>query len=49
MNKGATNLLRQAMSEVTHGEKSALATEPTFFTKIGDVVKLDSLNRESYI
>ena len=45
----ATNLLRQAMPEVTHGEKSALATEPTFFTKIGDVVKLDSMNRESYI
>lgn len=45
----AINLLRQAMSEVTRGEKSALATEPTFFTKIGDVVKLDLMNRESYI
>lgn len=39
----ATNLLRQAMSEVTRGERSALVT-----SEISDVTKLDSLNRESY-
>lgn len=44
----ATNLLRQAMPEVTHGEKLALAKEPTSFMEIDSVVKLDSLNRESY-
>ena len=39
----ATNLLRQAMSEVTRGERSALVA-----SEISDVAKLDSLNRESY-
>ena len=39
----ATNLLRQAMPEVTRGERSALVT-----FEISDVTKLDSLNRESY-
>jgi len=39
----ATNLLRQAMPEVTHGERSALV-----ISEISDVTKLDSLNRESY-
>ena len=39
----ATNLLRQAMSEVTRGERSALV-----ISEISDVTKLDSLNRESY-
>ena len=39
----ATNLLRQAMSEVTHGERPALVV-----SEISDVTKLDSLNRESY-
>lgn len=39
----ATNLLRQAMSEVTHGERTALV-----ISEISDVTKLDSLNRESY-
>ena len=39
----ATNLLRQAMPEVTHGERSALV-----ISDISDVTKLDSLNRESY-
>ena len=39
----ATNLLRQAMSEVTHGERPALV-----ISEISDVTKLDSLNRESY-
>lgn len=39
----ATNLLRQAMPEVTRGERSALVT-----SEISDVTKLDSLNRESY-
>ena len=39
----ATNLLRQAMSEFTHGERSALV-----ISEISDVTKLDSLNRESY-
>ena len=38
----ATNLLRQAMSEVTHGERLALV-----ISEISDVTKLDSLNRES--
>ena len=38
----ATNLLRQAMPEVTHGESSALV-----ISEISDVTKLDSLNRES--
>ena len=39
----ATNLLRQAMPEVTHGERSALV-----ISEISDVTKLDSLNRESH-
>ena len=39
----AQNLLRQAMSEVTHGESKALV-----ISEISDVTKLDSLNRESY-
>ena len=39
----ATNLLRQAMPEVTRGERSALVA-----SEISDVTKLDSLNRESY-
>ena len=39
----AKNLLRQAMPEVTRGERSALVT-----SEISDVTKLDSLNRESY-
>ena len=39
----AINLLRQAMSEVTHGERLALV-----ISDISDVTKLDSLNRESY-
>ena len=39
----ATNLLRQAMSEVTHGESKALV-----IPEISDVTKLDSLNRESF-
>ena len=39
----AANLLRQAMPEVTHGERSALV-----ISDISDVTKLDSLNRESY-
>ena len=39
----ATNLLRQAMSEVTHGERLALV-----ISEVSDVTKLDSLNRESY-
>lgn len=39
----ATNLLRQAMPEVTRGERPALVT-----SEISDVTKLDSLNRESY-
>ena len=39
----ATNLLRQAMPEVTHGERLALV-----ISEISDVTKLDSLNRESY-
>lgn len=39
----ATNLLRQAMPEVTHEERSALVT-----SEISDVTKLGSLNRESY-
>lgn len=39
----ATNLLRQAMSEVTRGESKALV-----ISDISDVTKLDSLNRESY-
>lgn len=39
----ATNLLRQAMSEVTHGERLALV-----ISDISDVTKPDSLNRESY-
>lgn len=37
----ATNLLRQAMPEFTHGERSALV-----ISEISDVTKLDSLNRE---
>lgn len=45
----AVNIVRQAMPEFTRGEKSALATEPTSITEIGSVVKLDSMNRESYI
>lgn len=44
----AVNIVRRATSEFTHGEKSALAVEPTSFTEIDSVVKLDSLNRESY-
>ena len=39
----ATNVLRQAMPEVTHRERSALV-----ISEISDVTKLDSLNRESY-
>lgn len=39
----ATNLLRRATPEVTHGERSALV-----ISEISDVTKLDSLNRESY-
>ena len=39
----ATNLLRQAMPEVTHGERLALV-----ISDVSDVTKLDSLNRESY-
>ena len=39
----ATNLLRQAMPEVTHGERLALV-----ISDISDITKLDSLNRESY-
>ena len=39
----AQNLLRQAMSEVTHGERPALV-----ISEISDITKLDSLNRESY-
>ena len=39
----ATNLLRQAMPEVTHGEGLALV-----ISDVSDVTKLDSLNRESY-
>ena len=39
----ATNLLRQAMPEVTRGERSALVA-----SEISEVTKLDSLNRESY-
>ena len=39
----ATNLLRQAMPEVTHGESKALV-----LSEISDITKLDSLNRESY-
>lgn len=45
----AVNIVRRATSEFTHGEKSALAVEPTSFTEICSVVELDSLNRESYI
>ena len=40
----ATNLLRQAMPELTHGESKALV-----ISEISDVTKLDSLNRESRI
>ena len=39
----ATNLLRQAMPEVTHGESKALV-----ISEVSDITKLDSLNRESY-
>ena len=39
----ATNLLRQAMPEVTHGERLALV-----ISEISDVTKLASLTRESY-
>ena len=39
----AINLVRQAMPEVTHGERSALV-----ISDVSDVTKLDSLNRESY-
>ena len=45
----AVNIVRRATSEFTRGEKSALAIEPLFFTDIDAIVKLDSLNRESYI
>lgn len=45
----AVNIVRRATSEFTHGEKSALAVEPTSFMEVVSVVKLDSLNRESYI
>ena len=38
----ATNLLRQGVPEVTHGERLALV-----ISEISDVTKLDSLNRES--
>ena len=40
----ATNLLRQAMPEVTHGERLALVV-----SDVSDITKLDSMNRESYI
>ena len=39
----ATNLLRQAMPEVTHGERLALVV-----SDVSDITKLDSMNRESY-
>lgn len=39
----ATNLLRQVMSEVTHGERTALV-----ISDVSDITKLDSMNRESY-
>ena len=45
----AVNIVRRATSEFTHGKKSALAVGPISFMDIGSVVKLDSLNRESYI
>ena len=45
----AVNIVRRATSEFTHGKKSALAVGPISFMGIGSVVKLDSLNRESYI
>lgn len=45
----AVNIVRQAMSEFTRGEKSALAIEPISAIEVGSIVKLDSLNRESYI
>lgn len=45
----AINIVRRATSEFTHGEKLALAKEPTSFMEIDSVVKLDSLSRESYI
>lgn len=45
----AVNIVRRAAPEFTRGEKSALAIEPLFFTDIDAIVKLDSLNRESYI
>ena len=45
----AVNIVRRATSEFTRGEKSALAIEPASFIEVSSVVKLDSLNRESYI
>ena len=45
----AVNIVRRVTSEFTHGEKLALAKEPTSFMEIDSVVKLDSLSRESYI
>lgn len=45
----AVNIVRRATSEFTHGEKLALAKEPTSFMEIDSVVKLVSLSRESYI
>lgn len=45
----ATNVLRQAMSELTRREKSALAIEPASFVDVDSIVKLDSLNCESHV
>ena len=45
----AVNIVRRATSELTCGEKLALAIEPASFIEISSVAKLDSLNRESYI
>ena len=42
----ATNLLRRATSEFTHGEKPALVKEPTSVSEICSITKLDSMNRE---
>lgn len=44
----SVNIVRRATSEFTRGEKSALATEPSSLIEVDSVVKLDSLNRESY-
>lgn len=45
----AVNIVRRATSEFTCGEKLALANEPSSFTEVDLVAKLNSLNRESYI